>query len=80
MKALFTINENKQSEKFKDVVTWGGMVSYKITSRIKRVIGLTEESGIVIKENAKTVLVSYNGRIIKRHKVRHNVKLRELTK
>ena len=75
MEHTFTLNKNEQKEKLKTITTWDGYASVKITSRIKRVIGLTQSKGKLIKENAKTVIIRLpDGNIIKRHKVKHEVK------
>ncbi len=76
-KIIFTINKNETKKKigfktFNYVTMRHGV---KILSRYKRPTGTIQESALMVKENAKTVLVDFDGRIIKRHKVKHNVEI-----
>ena len=77
MTATFTINENEIRHRTKNI-GWNYQVMMpriKLISTVKRPIGTVRTTGVVIQENAKTVLVNMGGTIIKRHKVKHNVEL-----
>ena len=77
MEKIFTLNENKIVTRRKQA-RWSYeamQISWRIFSTVKRVIGLTQSKGVLVKENAKTVIVRLpDGNIIKRHKVKHEVK------
>ena len=81
MSKVFTLNKNKQLRKYSARFMIDHMYGYqkpigpKIKSAVKRVIGLIQSKGVLVKENAKTVIVRLpDGNIIKRHKVKHEVK------
>ena len=77
MKAQFRINANTSLIKRRKTGFDYSLkkILYKIDSCVKRPVATTKESGILIKENSKTVLVYFNGSLIKRHKVKHAVEL-----
>ena len=76
MEVTFTVNKNRMLIKRKKTFSYDSFTpGYKTSSSVKRPISTKRETGKLIKENAKTVLVQFDGIVIKRHKVKHNVEI-----
>jgi len=75
MQVSFIVNQNQIIRRYKNCFHYSVGFYRKLISLHKRVKGVSETSGTLLRENTKTVIVQLNdGNIIKRHKAKHFVK------
>ena len=69
----FDMNINQVYQKRRPGGLFGKI--FKVVSRYKRPIRQARIESVLIKENVKTVLVRIEGKVVKRHKIKHRVEV-----